>query len=177
MKKRFNKKVKKMIKSNEWDLELDHSKVLEVLKGLIGIRIPRVYEIDKNNIGTQVKGGKVVSLKLPYCGLKSLPESFGNLKSLQTLYLNYNKLKTFPDSISQLESLDELNLEGNKLTSLPDSIINSNLFRKNGTINIGGNSFVGEFDELNLCNYCEDISNFFVKRRQMKKKAFIEKSK
>jgi len=56
--------------------------------------------------------------------LASLPESIGNLQSLQILNLHDNQLSTLPKSIGKLNYLQKLNLEGNQLTSLPESIIN-----------------------------------------------------
>lgn len=54
----------------------------------------------------------------------TLPESVGNLKSLQILNLDENQLITLPESIGNLKSLQELYLENNQLTFLPESIGN-----------------------------------------------------
>jgi len=45
--------------------------------------------------------------------LTILPESIGNLSSLQRLFLGNNLLKTLPESIGKLKLLEELLLEGN----------------------------------------------------------------
>ena len=54
--------------------------------------------------------------------LKTLPESIGNLKSLKTLELGFNDLTILPESIGNLKSLQTLDLHANKLTSVPESI-------------------------------------------------------
>ncbi|MFX1295799.1 MAG: CHAT domain-containing protein, partial [Promethearchaeota archaeon] len=54
--------------------------------------------------------------------LTSLPESFGDLKSLQTLYLNNNQLITLPESFGNLKFLTTLRLEQNQLKKLPSSL-------------------------------------------------------
>jgi len=51
----------------------------------------------------------------------ALPESFRDLKSLQTLDLSSNQLTTLPESFSNLKSLNWLNLESNQMTTLPES--------------------------------------------------------
>ena len=66
------------------------------------------------------------SISLPlFCSkLTTLPESIGNLGSLQSLNLNDNQLETLPESIGNLGSLQELNLGDNQLATLPESIGN-----------------------------------------------------
>ncbi|MFX1296209.1 MAG: leucine-rich repeat domain-containing protein, partial [Promethearchaeota archaeon] len=61
--------------------------------------------------------------------LEILPESFGNLKSLQKLELHYNKLKTLPKSFGNLKSLLNLKLKYNKLKTLPESFGNLELLK------------------------------------------------
>jgi len=53
--------------------------------------------------------------------LTSLPEGFGQLRSLQTLLLHDNKLSKLPENFGELESLQLLYLQSNKLTCLPES--------------------------------------------------------
>ncbi|MHA1232721.1 MAG: leucine-rich repeat domain-containing protein [Candidatus Helarchaeota archaeon] len=70
---------------------------------------------------------KLESLQELYLGinqLRTLPESFGNLKSLRELYLGVNKLRTLPDSFGNMSSLQILNLSKNELTTLPESFSN-----------------------------------------------------
>ena len=52
----------------------------------------------------------------------TLPDSIGNLSSLQVLNLSSNEISSLPDSIGNLSSLTSLNLHSNKLTDLPESI-------------------------------------------------------
>jgi Leucine-rich repeat (LRR) protein len=55
--------------------------------------------------------------------LQSLPESIGELKFLQFLYLAENQLVTLPASIAKLHNLEVLNVTGNLLTELPQNMI------------------------------------------------------
>ena len=58
----------------------------------------------------------------------ALPDSFGNLSNLQTLYLNRTQITTLPDSFGNLSNLQMLDLNFTHITSLPDSFGNlSNL--------------------------------------------------
>ena len=66
--------------------------------------------------------GKVTKLEIRDAGLKRVPESIRNLKSLVDLTLSYNKLITLPESIGDLKSVTELFLHGNQLIALPDSM-------------------------------------------------------
>jgi len=63
-------------------------------------------------------------LDLEYNQLTTLPESFGNLSSLEYLYLSSNQLTTLPESIGNLSSLTYLYLYDNQLTTLPESFCN-----------------------------------------------------
>ncbi len=54
--------------------------------------------------------------------LTSLPESIGQLINLKRLWLWDNQLNSLPESIGRLTSIEELWLRDNQLTSLPESI-------------------------------------------------------
>ena len=54
--------------------------------------------------------------------LLTLPESIGNLQSIQKLYLDDNKFRNLPETIGDLRFLKELGLSNNNLTRLPESI-------------------------------------------------------
>ena len=56
--------------------------------------------------------------------LTILPESFGNLNSLSSLYLAWNSLDSLPESFSQLTNLSSFSINNNWLTELPSDIGN-----------------------------------------------------
>jgi Leucine-rich repeat (LRR) protein len=68
---------------------------------------------------------KLEKIRLLRCiELKELPESIGNIKTLQTLYIRGGKFTTLPDSIGNLQSLISIQLQYTNIASLPDSIRN-----------------------------------------------------
>ncbi len=80
------------------------------------------YYLGIAKIGFRVINNRVTTISLFKCGLSTLPESIGDLKSLQTLWLSNNNLRTLPESIGQLSSLQTLYLDNNQLSTLPESI-------------------------------------------------------
>jgi len=52
----------------------------------------------------------------------NLPDSFGRLEHLITLYLDYNKLQVFPEAIRQLTKLRQLHLSDNQIEVIPEWI-------------------------------------------------------
>jgi Leucine-rich repeat (LRR) protein len=67
---------------------------------------------------------KVTTLSLVNSELTELPDSIGDLPSLQDLNLNESHTKELPKAIGNLLQLKELFLRTNQLTELPDSIGN-----------------------------------------------------
>src|SRR6266853_470089 len=84
--------------------------------------------LDLSSLGLRVLPesiGQLGSLQELHLGnnqLSALPESIGQLGSLQELYLLNNQLNALPESIGQLGSLQELHLSNNQLNALPESI-------------------------------------------------------
>ena len=59
----------------------------------------------------------------------TLPENFGNLTSLASLYLEWNRISELPESFSLLTSLSSVYLNNNVITSIGDNIGNlTNLY-------------------------------------------------
>ena len=56
--------------------------------------------------------------------VKKIPESIGNLTSLQKLDLSGSPINTLPESIGNLTSLQRLDLRGSQINTLPESIWN-----------------------------------------------------
>jgi Leucine-rich repeat (LRR) protein len=75
--------------------------------------------------GVDVLDGRVTQLTLFQNNLVgSVPESFGNLTKLNTLYLPFNQLSALPETFGNLTKLNYSMLAFNQLTSLPASIGN-----------------------------------------------------
>lgn len=58
----------------------------------------------------KIESAHVRYLNLGVTGLKSLPESIGNLRSLKELYLFDSFFTSLPESIGNLQSLQKLEL-------------------------------------------------------------------
>jgi len=65
-------------------------KVIEELEKLISKKLRIVDFFEIGTIGAIVEKGQVIGLSLYRCGLSTIPEILGNLKSLQILLLRYN---------------------------------------------------------------------------------------
>ena len=108
--------------SKKYNAKPEQAKVLKELEKIIGKSIPQVEEIKELTFGVKIVVDNIVGLGFYNRQLSTLPETIGNLKSLQELYLSDNKLTTLPESISNLSSLQALDLRNSKLTTLPESI-------------------------------------------------------
>lgn len=106
------------------DVKPEQGEVLEALENLSGKKIKSRKRVKWDETGYQTDHDEVVQLNLNSMGLNKLPDNFGNLESLQTLFLNNNSLVTLPESFGQLKSLQLLALGENKLKTLPNSFIN-----------------------------------------------------
>ncbi|MDD1778674.1 MAG: leucine-rich repeat domain-containing protein, partial [Candidatus Helarchaeota archaeon] len=80
------------------------------------------HEAKDYDFAYKADNGKVTKLEIRDVGIKRVPESIKNLKSLVDLTLSYNKLTTLPESIGDLKSVAEILLHGNQLIALPDSM-------------------------------------------------------
>jgi hypothetical protein len=101
----------------------EQAKVLAELEKLVGKSIPSITKIGWNTVGVQFEGDTIIGLGLYGCGLTTLPESFGNLKSLKELYLASNQLTTLPESFTQLSNLQWLDIYENPLDAKGKKIL------------------------------------------------------
>ena len=63
------------------------------------------------------------SLYLEWNQIQNLPNSFSNLTKLVGLYISNNQLTTMPENLGNLENLYTLDLGYNQITSIPESIL------------------------------------------------------
>ena len=61
--------------------------------------------------------------KLENNKLRSIPDSIGNLNSLQKLNFWKNQLEIFPESIGDLTALQDLDVRENKIKTFPESMV------------------------------------------------------
>ena len=97
---------------------LNNSDVEEILKYVTERKITvKTLDLGKNQLTRLPESiGQLKSLEFLHLNnnqLAALPESIGQLAFLRYLYLDNNQLATLPESIEQLKSLQNLNLEGN----------------------------------------------------------------
>jgi Leucine-rich repeat (LRR) protein len=95
-------------------------KVLGELQKLLIKELPKEDEIGWSDYGVKVENEEVLTLGLANCDLMRLPDDFGNLTSLNDLFVKNNKLTTLPSSIGNLKTLRRVSFKNNQLTILPD---------------------------------------------------------
>lgn len=130
-------------------------KCLTEIEEMIGKPIPFVDKIDQKIFGLQFQKEIIVGLSLYNCGLKSLPESIGNLITLKQLLLRGNKLETLPQSIGHLDSLEELNLYQNNLKAIPLSIGNLKSLK---TLNLSWNQLESIPESISQLKSLENLN-------------------
>ena len=106
--------------SDKWYSQGD----VDVLQDIIDVNESLSGEGPLEIGGQTWNDGRLISLYLPDNQLTSIPESIGNLSSLEKLSLYSNQLTTLPESIGNLSSLIWLGFFDNQLTTLPESIGN-----------------------------------------------------
>ena len=70
-----------------------------------------------------------LELNLGFFQLAKMPESLGQLKQLEQLYIWGNRLTALPEELKQLPMLQYLNLSENRLPTLPESLGQSGLLQ------------------------------------------------
>ncbi|OWM87356.1 hypothetical protein CDL15_Pgr022467 [Punica granatum] len=85
---------------------------------------PELIDMDDAELPqTTERPMKLEVLNLGHCGgLKKLPDSLGNLRSLAELNLSYTRITELPDTIGNLKKLARLDLSWTKITELPQRI-------------------------------------------------------
>ena len=123
----------------------------------------------------KIKNNKIVALQIINSDLEELPESIGELKSLEELFLYCNKIKSLPETFGELILLKKLHLQVNRLEILPHSISNLVFLKE---LYIEGNNLkevpdsIGNLVELEILglgkNQLEHISEAIGKLRKLK---------
>ena len=95
--------------------------------------------LNSNSIKFLTKLTNLTNLDLSCNQLESLPETFGQLKSLVFLNLSTNRLTIFPNVIFDFKSLKDLNLSFNSISAISDGIDSLQSLR---TFSMTGNSLI-----------------------------------
>jgi hypothetical protein len=102
--------------------------------------------------GSQIwENGRLSTLEFYwYNQLTILPDNFGNLSSLKTLWLFFNQLTSLPESIGNLSSLENFELSWSQITDIPESISNLSSLQ---SLHISDNQLIGIPENIgNLSN-------------------------
>ncbi|GAI97570.1 unnamed protein product, partial [marine sediment metagenome] len=98
-------KLKKIIPLKGAQIPQFEADILQELENQLKKEFTLVHEVKGDTtMGFTVENKRVTGIGLQDCGLTSLPDTIGNLKSLQTLLLDGNQLTTLPESIANLSS-------------------------------------------------------------------------
>ena len=84
---------------------------------MIGFKHNQITEVPENSLPLATRW-----LILTDNAITKLPDSMGELKSLQKLALAGNQITSLPESMGQCRALQLIRLSANKLTGLPDSL-------------------------------------------------------
>ncbi len=146
---------------------------LQELETLIDKNINLINKISDNiNLGFTVKDNYIKDLIVRNYNLTKIPDSVGDLKSLEQLYLDNNNLDILPDTIGNLTSLKILNLGNNSLGTLPDSIVNlkslQKLYLDNNFITILPES-IEKLSSLRLLTFGNKTSKSIKESHKLKK--------
>ncbi|KAF7357959.1 Adenylate cyclase [Mycena venus] len=127
-------------------LDASHNEItqLTLVRGPVGRSPFALTHLDVSNAKLSVLDDYTLSqltslrrLKLDSNSFRSIPESLGDLKWLETLSCADNSLGELPQSIGRLQKLETLDVHNNSLTELPISLWNcASLSRLNVTSNL-----------------------------------------
>ncbi|KAJ7140954.1 hypothetical protein C8R44DRAFT_692856 [Mycena epipterygia] len=127
-------------------LDASHNEItqLSIVRGPIGRSPFALTSLDISNAKLSLLDDYTLSqltslrrLKLDNNSFRSIPESLGDLKWLETLSCADNSLGELPQSIGKLQKLETLDVHNNSLTELPISLWNcASLSRLNVTSNL-----------------------------------------
>ncbi|KAJ7502558.1 hypothetical protein B0H11DRAFT_2171113 [Mycena galericulata] len=127
-------------------LDASHNEItqLSIVRGPIGRSPFALTSLDISNAKLSLLDDYTLSqltslrrLKLDNNSFRSIPDSLGDLKWLETLSCADNSLSELPQSIGKLQKLETLDVHNNSLTELPISLWNcASLSRLNVTSNL-----------------------------------------
>ena len=59
--------------------------------------------------------------------LRSLPETFSQLKNIKVVFFNNNRFESFPSVLAQCPNLSMISFKGNQLTKVPEGVLSPNI--------------------------------------------------
>ncbi|MFT7030891.1 MAG: Leucine-rich repeat (LRR) protein [Marinoscillum sp.] len=104
------------------ELQLQENQLKDIPVGISELKNLTKLSFYKNQLTSLPEDLFELDLKvidLYYNQLEVIPETMGNLSSLEILFLAYNKIYTLPESLGNLDHLVELYLHHNRLSVLP----------------------------------------------------------
>ena len=106
------------------------------LEALTGSQIPALQNLNRNMYGFIAQKGRILALALQGQSLQVIPDSIGDLKSLNYLWLANNKLTNLSENLTQLKAFSQLYIQNNGFTIVPEWFKKFQMLK---ALNIGGN--------------------------------------
>ena len=88
---------------------------LMALEALTSSQIPSLQGLNRSMYGFIAQKGRILALALQGQSLEVIPDSIGNLKSLNYLWVANNKLTNLPENLTKLKAFSQLHIQNNKL--------------------------------------------------------------
>lgn len=128
---KYSHKVEMNVNPKNSGLPQREAKIILELEKLTKKKFKKLTYIKANStMGITMRSQKITGISLFNCGLRNLPKSLGDLRSIRVLNLRKNELENLPSSLKNLKPLEELNISENNFKKLPDWLENINTLKK-----------------------------------------------